>query len=94
MTVVLAQNDNLSTKDVSDHPKRCLSSVLPQLFFIFANSRDWLKHSIIPCMIRGHLVNNFLDIGASGNFISEGIVSTIGIIPKGKISKVNMASSK
>ena len=35
-------------------------------------------------------VNSLLDTGAFKNFISDGIVNTIGLIPNGKSSKVNM----
>ena len=45
-------------------------------------------------MLRGHPLDSLLDTGASENFISNGIVNTIGLIPNGKSSKVNMASSE
>ena len=39
-------------------------------------------------------MNSLLDTGASENFISDGIVNTVGLIPNGKCSLVNMASSE
>ena len=45
-------------------------------------------------MLRGHPVDSFLRTGASENFISDGIANTVGLIPNGKSSKVNMASSE
>ena len=45
-------------------------------------------------MLRGHPVDSLLDTGASENFISEGIVNIVELIPNGKSSKVNMASSE
>ena len=45
-------------------------------------------------MLRGHPVDSLLDTGASENFISDGIVNTVGLIPNGKSSLVNMASSE
>ena len=45
-------------------------------------------------MLRGHPVDSVLDRGASENFISDGIVNTVGLILSRESSKVNMASSK
>ena len=70
------------------------SSALPQLFSIIASSPDSLKHSIISCMLRGRPVDSLLDTGASKNFISNKIVNTVGLIPNGKSSKVNMTLSE
>ena len=39
-------------------------------------------------------MDSLLDTSASKNFISEGIVNTVGLIPNGKSSKVNMTSSE
>ena len=91
---VLPHEDYLNTKEVRDHLEECSSSSTPQLFSIIASAPDSLKHSIIPCMLRGHPVDSLLDTSASENFISDGIVNTVGLIPKWKISKVNMASSE
>ena len=77
-------DDNLSTKELCDHPEECSSSALPPLFSIIASAPDSLKHSIIPCMLRGYPVNSLLDTGASEKFISDGIVNTVGLIPNGK----------
>ena len=57
MAAVLPQDDNLSTKEVRDHPEECSSSALSQLFSIVASAPDSLKHSIISCMLRGHPVD-------------------------------------
>ena len=65
-----------------------------QLSSIIASAPDPFKHSIIPCMLRGHPVDSLLDTGAFENFISDGIMNTVGLIPNGKSSKVNMASSE
>ena len=94
MTAVLPHDDNLSTKEVCDHPEECSSSSTTQLFSIMASAPDSLKHSIIPCMLRGHPVDSLLDTGASENFISDRIVNRVGIIPNKKNSKVDMASSE
>ena len=94
MAALLPHEDYLSTKEVWDHPEECLSSSTTQLFSIIASAPDSLKRSIITCMLRGHPVDNLLDTGASENFISDGIVNTVGLIPNGKSSKVNMASSE
>ena len=87
-------NDYLNTKEVRNHPEECSSSSTTQFFSIIASAPDSLKHSIIPCMLRGHPVDSLLDTSPSENFISEGIVNTVGLIPNGKSSKVNMASSE
>ena len=94
---VLLQDDKLSTKEVCHHPEECSSSkrksfALSQLFFIVANAPDSLKHSIIPCMLKGHPVDRY--IRASENFISDRIVNTVGLIPKRKSSKINLALSE
>ena len=81
MAAVLPHEDYLNTKKVRDHPKKCSSSSTLQLFSIIASAPDSLKHSIIPCILRGHPVDSLLDTGASENFISDGIVNTIGLIP-------------
>ena len=96
---VLLQDDKLSTKEVCDHPEECSASnrksfALAQLFSIIANVPDSLKHFIIPCMLRGNPVNSLLHTGASENLISDRIVNTVGLTPKGKSSKVNMALSE
>ena len=94
MATLLPHEDYLNTKEVRDHPEECSSSSTTQLFSIIASAPDSLKHSIIPCMLRGHPVDSLLDTSASENFISDGIVNTVGLIPNGKSSKVNMASSE
>ena len=94
MAAVLPHEDYLNTKEVRDHPEECSSSSTPQLFSIIASAPDSLKHCIIPCMLRGHPVDSLLDTGPSENFISDRIVNTVGLIPSGKSSKVNMASSE
>ena len=94
MVAVLPHDNLLSTKEVRDHPEECSSSALLHLFSIIASAPDSLKHSIISCMFRGYPVNSLLDIRASENLISDGIVNTVGLIPNGKSSKVNMTSSE
>ena len=94
MAALLPHDDYLNTKEVRDHPEECSSSSTTQLFSIISSAPDSLKHSIIPCMLRGHPVDGLPDTGASENFIREGIVNTVGLIPNGKSSKVNMASSE
>ena len=94
MAAVLPHEDYLNTKEVRNHPEECPSSSTPQLFSIIDSAPDSLKHSIIPCMLREHLVDSLLDTGASENFINDGIVNTVGLIPNGKSSKVNMTSSE
>ena len=73
MITVPSQDDNLSFKEVFDHPEKCLSSALSQLFSIVACAPDSLKHFIIPSMLRGHPVDSLFETGASENFISKGI---------------------
>ena len=94
MVAVLPHEDYLNTKEVHNYPEKCLSSSTPQLLSIIASAPDSLKHSIIPCMLRGHPVDSLLDTGACKNFISNEIVNTVGLIPNRKSSKVNMASSE
>ena len=84
----------MNTKEVRNHPEECSSSSTLQLFSIIASAPDSLKHSIIPCMLRGHPVDSLLDTGASENFISDRIVNAGGLIPNGKRSLVNMVSSE
>ena len=57
--------------------------------FCAANDQTFLI-----CMLRENPVDSLLDTDAFENFISDGIVNTVGLIPNGKSSKVNMASSE
>ena len=73
MIIVPSQDDNLSFKEVFDHPEKCSSFALPQLFSIVACAPDSLKYFIIPSMLRGHPVDSLFETGASEKFISKGI---------------------
>ena len=66
----------------------------PYLMPVLAGAPQYLKPTVVPCVLKGLKIDGLLDTGASENFIRKEVAKSVGLKPSGYKSQVSVASDQ